>query len=60
MCETWALITLLVYSFALHQGNISLLRKPRVFHAFCIIAFLAVLVTYFGVNLFLGGVHAYN
>ena len=58
--ETWALITLLVYSFALHQGSISLLRKPRVFHAYCIAAFLAVLVTYFGVNLFLGGVHAYN
>ena len=58
--ETWALITLLIYAFALHQGSISLLRKPKFFHAYSIFAFLAVLVTYFGVNLFLGGMHAYN
>jgi ABC-type transport system involved in cytochrome c biogenesis permease subunit len=30
------------------------------FHIYCILAFLSVLITYFGVNLLLGGVHAYN
>ena len=29
------------------------------FHIYVLVAFLAVLVTYFGVNLLLGGVHSY-
>ena len=29
------------------------------FHLFCILAFLSVLVTYFGVNMLLGGMHSY-
>ena len=53
--ETWALITLLVYSFTLH-GNF---RNARFFHAYTIAAFVCVLVTYFGVNLLLGGMHSY-
>ena len=57
--ETWALITLLIYSVALHGGSLGLFRRPRAFHVFCILAFLAVLVTYFGVNLLLGGMHSY-
>ncbi|HAC40235.1 MAG TPA: cytochrome C biogenesis protein [Rikenellaceae bacterium] len=57
--ETWALITFLVYSYALHADHIRFLRHPRTFHAFCALAFLMVLVTYFGVNLVLGGMHAY-
>ena len=57
--ETWALITLLVYSFALHGGSIRAFRNPKFFHWFCILAFLCVLVTYFGVNFFLGGLHSY-
>ena len=57
--ETWALITLLVYSFALHGSSIKAFRKPVFFHIYMIVAFLSVLVTYFGVNLLLGGVHSY-
>ena len=57
--ETWALATLLIYSFALHGDALPALCKPRVFHAFCIFAFLSVLVTYFGVNFLLGGMHSY-
>lgn len=57
--ETWALITLLVYSLALHGSSLKFLQKPRVFHIYCIIALLSVLITYFGVNLILGGVHSY-
>ena len=57
--ETWALITLMVYSLALHGGSLQVLQKPRVFHAYCIIAILSVLITYFGVNLILGGIHSY-
>jgi ABC-type transport system involved in cytochrome c biogenesis permease subunit len=58
--ETWALITFLVYSFSLHGTLLKPLRKPRFFHAFCLLAFLCVLITYFGVNLVLGGMHSYS
>ena len=57
--ETWALITLLVYAFALHGGSIKAFRNPVFFHIYTIVAFLSVLVTYFGVNLLLGGMHSY-
>ena len=57
--ETWALITLLVYSFALHGSALKPFRNARFFHAYTLFAFLCVLVTYFGVNLLLGGMHAY-
>ena len=57
--ETWALITLLIYSVPLHQKSLGFLRKPKAFHLYCILAFLSVLVTYFGVNMTLGGMHSY-
>lgn len=57
--ETWALITLLIYSVPLHQKSLGFLRNPKIFHLYCILAFLSVLVTYFGVNMFLGGMHSY-
>ena len=56
--EVWALITMLVYSLALHP-SLSWFKKPVFLHTFCIIAFLTVLVTYFGVNFLLGGKHSY-
>lgn len=58
--ETWALVTVLIYAAALHGGSLPAFRRPRFFHIFSILAFLAVLVTYFGVNLFLGGMHSYS
>ena len=57
--ETWALVTLLVYSFPLHGKVLKAFGKPRFFHAFLLAAFLCVLVTYFGVNMLLGGMHSY-
>ena len=57
--ETWALITLVVYALVLHGESIKVLQKPAFFHACCIIAFLSVLITYFGVNFLFGGMHAY-
>ena len=57
--ETWALITMLIYAFAIHSQSIPLFRKPMAFHIFTILAFLSVLITYFGVNYFLGGMHSY-
>ena len=57
--EVWALITLLVYAAPLHAGSMACFRRPVFFHGYCAVAFLAVLVTYFGVNFLLGGLHGY-
>ena len=57
--ELWALITMLVYSAALHGSSLSWFRRSIFFHTFTIIAFLTVLITYFGVNFLLGGMHSY-
>ena len=57
--EVWALITMLVYSTTLHSGSIKAMRRPMFFHIYCIVAFLTVLITYFGVNFILGGMHSY-
>lgn len=57
--EVWALITLLVYSFALHTESIPAFRNPKVYHIFMALAFVTVLMTYFGVNFLLGGMHSY-
>ena len=57
--ESWALITLMVYAVPLHSASIGIFRKPRFYHLYMVIAFLAVLITYFGVNYLLGGMHSY-
>lgn len=57
--EVWALITLLVYALALHGDSLPRFRRPLFFHGFCVAAFLTVLITYFGVNFLLGGMHSY-
>ncbi len=58
--EVWALITLLIYAAPLHEKLWKTFQKPLFFHIYGILAFLSVLITYFGVNMLLGGVHAYN
>lgn len=57
--ESWALITLMVYAVPLHRASISRMRHPRFYHTYMICSFLAVLITYFGVNYLLGGMHSY-
>ena len=57
--ETWALITWMLYALPLHTHSVSLFQRPRFLTAYLLIAFLAVLMTYFGVNYLLGGMHSY-
>ena len=57
--ESWALITLMVYAVPLHKASIGIFRHPRFYHIYMVSAFLAVLITYFGVNYLLGGMHSY-
>lgn len=56
--EVWALITMLIYSAPLHE-DLKWLRKSHHLHLYMVLAFLSVLMTYFGVNYFLGGMHSY-
>ncbi|MDX9787208.1 MAG: c-type cytochrome biogenesis protein CcsB [Desulfobacterales bacterium] len=56
--ETWSLITWLIYATMLHF-RVFLSWRGKIFAIFCIIGFLAVLFTYFGVN-YLPGLHSYG
>ncbi len=58
--EVWALITLLVYAVPLHPMLVPALSRPRTLHIYLALAFLTVLMTYFGVNHLLGGMHSYG
>lgn len=57
--ETWALITMLVYALPLHQGSLKAFRREKFLHTYLIVAFMTILMTYFGVNFLLGGLHGY-
>ncbi|MCR5455200.1 MAG: cytochrome c biogenesis protein CcsA [Bacteroidales bacterium] len=57
--ETWALITFMVYAVGFHRFSLKFLQNNRRLHLFFVLAFLTVLMTYFGVNYFLGGMHSY-
>ena len=56
--EVWALITMLIYAAPLHS-DIKWMQKNHHIHIYMIVAFLSVLMTYFGVNYFLSGMHSY-
>lgn len=57
--ETWALISFMVYAIPAHTRLLPRLQRPVVYHVFMVFAFLTLLMTYFGVNYFLGGMHSY-
>jgi ABC-type transport system involved in cytochrome c biogenesis permease subunit len=57
--ETWALITMLVYALPLHTASFPIFSKPKAIHIYNLFAFLSVLITYFGVNYLLSGMHSY-
>lgn len=57
--ETWALVTVLVYSFIVHMRLIPGLNGVFAFNFAALIGFSSVLMTYFGVNYYLSGLHSY-
>ncbi len=57
--ETWSLITIIVYSFVIHSGMIKGLKGFYTFNVLALFAFSSVLMTYFGVNYYLSGLHSY-
>ncbi len=58
--ETWALITIIVYAVVTHLRMVKKWFTPFRFNLISVIAFMCVLMTYFGVNYLLSGMHSYN
>ena len=57
--ETWALISIMVYTAVLHLRIIPRLNNKWLFNLMSIISFAAIMMTYFGVNFYLVGLHSY-
>jgi cytochrome c-type biogenesis protein CcsB len=58
--ETWALITMVVYAVVLHLRLVKKWDHLWLFNMASVVAFSSVLMTYFGVNYFLSGMHSYG
>lgn len=57
--ETWALISIMIYAFVLHMRLVPGLRGTWTFNFASILAFGSIMMTYFGVNFYLVGLHSY-
>jgi cytochrome c-type biogenesis protein CcsB len=57
--ETWALVTILVYAVVIHLRMIKGAYNDYSFSVISLLAFTSVLMTYFGVNYYLAGMHSY-
>ena len=57
--ETWAMVTIIVYAFIVHMHKIPGFRGSYAVSAASLIGFGSVLMTYFGVNYYLSGLHSY-
>jgi cytochrome c-type biogenesis protein CcsB len=57
--ETWALISIMIYAFVIHMRMVPGLRGRWFFNLMAIVAFSSIMMTYFGVNFYLSGLHSY-
>lgn len=57
--ETWSLITIIAYAFVIHSRMIPGMKDVYTFNLLSLFAFSSVLMTYFGVNYYLSGMHSY-
>ena len=57
--ETWTLISIIVYTFILHMRFVPGLKKTFTFNLASLLGFSSILMTYFGVNYYLSGLHSY-
>ncbi len=57
--ETWALVSIMVYALILHMRFIPFLRGNYAFNVASIFGFATIIMTYFGVNYYLSGLHSY-
>ncbi len=57
--ETWALISIIIYATVLHFRLIPNLKNNYVLNLASVIAFFSIVMTSFGVNYYLTGLHSY-
>ena len=57
--ETWAAVTILIYASVLHMRFIPSLKSTFTYNVAATWAYSTVLMTYFGVNYYLSGLHSY-
>lgn len=57
--ETWAAVTILIYATVLHLRFIPALKSNFIYNVTATWAYSTVLMTYFGVNYYLSGLHSY-
>jgi cytochrome c-type biogenesis protein CcsB len=57
--ETWSLVTIIIYSIVIHSRMIPGMKDIYTFNLLSLFAFSSVLMTYFGVNYYLTGLHSY-
>ncbi len=57
--ETWAYVSIVVYVFVIHMRFVKKLNNPFAFSTASLLAFSSILMTYFGVNFYLSGLHSY-
>lgn len=57
--ETWSLISIIVYALCLHLRLMKAFKSPYAFSVGSVLAFFSILMTYFGVNYYLSGLHSY-
>ena len=57
--ETWALISIMIYAFVIHMRLVPGLRSRWWFNLASVLAVSSILMTYFGVNFYLKGLHSY-
>ncbi len=57
--ETWALVSILLYAVVIHLRFIKAVYTPFVFAAVSLLVFSSIVMTYFGVNYYLAGMHSY-
>jgi len=57
--ETWAYVSILVYTLVLHMRLLKKIYSPYLFTVLSVLAFFSILMTYYGVNFYLAGLHSY-
>jgi len=57
--ETWAYVAIITYALVIHLRMIPKMNTPYIFAVASTLAFSTILMTYFGVNFYLSGMHSY-
>jgi len=57
--ETWALVSIVTYAVILHLRNIPAANNQFVLSSLSVLGFSTIIMTFFGVNYYLSGMHSY-